>query len=132
VSAEIDGPGQVPLSQVLQDAFDVFFSFAEGILGESKAQEFVAESYQLTEKYYGHISRIHIDLNRKLSYKSREIGDKEILGFSLWMHKFMTKLSDFMIGIGQIEPEKMLGDLSNTLKPYGFFEYYEHARELRY
>jgi hypothetical protein len=132
VVSETDKVGKESLFQAIQKAFDIFFSFAEEIVGESKAIEFLQESYQLTEKYYAHISRMQLDLNRKLMYKSREIGDKEVLGFSLWMHKFMVKLSDFMIGIGHIEPEKMLGDLSDILKSYGFFDYYEQARELRY
>lgn len=132
MSAESDRASSESLFQTMQKAFDIFFSFAEGIVGESKAIEFLQESYQLTKNYYAHISCMQLDLNRKLIYKSREIGDKEVLGFSLWMHKFMVKLSDFMIGIGHVEPEKMLGDLSDTLKSYGFFDYYEQARDLRY
>ncbi|MBN2367265.1 MAG: hypothetical protein JXL67_13935 [Calditrichaeota bacterium] len=120
------------LESVLDKALRHFLDYAAGILGEAKALEFLHESYQQTLNYYSPLSLLRYEQDAGLTLENGKISDKEILGFSLWMERFSKKLSDFMIGIGKIQPEEILAELAEELKQLGFFEYYEHAGELGY
>ncbi len=120
------------LEPVLQDALRSFLEYVSSVVGRDKAVEFLQESYRRTQKYYSPISLMQLDENMQLSFEDPKINEKEILGFSLWMEKFLKMLSSFMIGIGKIRPEEILGDVAADLRPAGFFDYFEHSRELKY
>jgi hypothetical protein len=120
------------LNRILEKAFDRFFDYVAGFVGEKKALEFAEKSHQEIEKYFTNIVSIKLEQGRRIRFNQDDLSDKEILGFSLWMRQFLKELTDFMIGLGKVDPEEITGDLNQKLKSLGFFEYFEQAKELKY
>ncbi len=118
--------------EVIEKTFSAFFDYVAKIVGETKALEFALNSHRSTEKYYGSLALISFDESKNLSFVNPEIYDREILGFSLWMQKFIRELKDYMIGIGTISLTEILGPLEITLKSTGFLEYYTQAEQLKF
>jgi len=117
---------------ILNHAYSQFFLFVSEFVGEKKSKEFARQSYQTTEKYYSGISDIVVDDKNRIRLKKIEITDREILGFSIWMHQFIVELKKYMVGIGKVDPNTILGKWSDPLKPTGFFEYFKQAKDLKY
>lgn len=117
---------------ILEKTFKAFLSYVEGFVGENKAWELVQQSRQETEKYYKNLSLIQLDEKKNLVLVNPTITDKELLGFSLWMSKFVAELKEFMVGVGKVEPEKILGTLKKSLEPTGFLEFFQQAKELSF
>ena len=118
--------------EILNNAYSQFFLFVSEYVGDKKAKEFSRQSYLTTEKYYRHISVIILDDKNRLRLKNFDITDREILGFSIWMHQFIAELKKYMVGIGKVDPKIILGKWSDNLKPTGFFEYFKQAKDLKY
>jgi hypothetical protein len=117
---------------VLEKTFVAFFNYVAAFVGENKAWEFARHSRQETEKYYSNLVLIQIGENNSLNFLNPVMTDKELLGLSLWMHKFVAELKDFMVGVGRVEPDKILGNLKKSLERSGFLEFFEQARELSF
>lgn len=117
---------------ILNNAYSQFFLFVSEFVGEKKAKEFARQSYQTTEKYFRGISVMVVDDKNRIRLKKIEITDSEILGFSIWMHQFIAELKKYMVGIGKVDPNIILGKWSDPLKPTGFFEYFKEAKDLKY
>ena len=117
---------------VLEKTFIAFLNYVTVFVGENKAWEFARHSHQETEKYYHNLALIQLGENKNLNFSNPVLTDKELLGFSLWMHKFVAELKDFMVGVGRVEPEKILGNLKKSLEPSGFLEFFKQARELSF
>jgi hypothetical protein len=117
---------------ILEKTFNAFLNYVAAFVGENKAWEFALHSRQETERYYSNLALIQIGENKNLHFLNAALTDKELLGFSLWMHKFVAELKDFMVGVGKIEPDKILGNLKKSLEPSGFLEFFEQARELSF
>ncbi len=124
---------KLPLDpDLLNKAYTQFFQFVSEFVGEKKAREFSRQSYQITQKYCSGISTFQIDDQNQLHIKNFELGDREILGFGIWMYQFIEELQNFMVGIGKVDPIRILGKWAGDLKPTNFFEYFHKARELKY
>ncbi|MCK4892716.1 MAG: hypothetical protein KAJ16_07590 [Calditrichia bacterium] len=117
---------------ILNNAYSQFFLFVSEYVGDKKAKEFARQSYLTTEKYYRGISVIIVDDQNRIRLKKIEVTDREILGFSIWMHQFIAELKKFMVGIGKVDPKVILGKWGDSLKPTGFFEYFKQAKDLKY
>lgn len=117
---------------ILEKTFTAFLKYVAVFVGENKAWEFARHSRQETEKYYSNLDLIQIGEDKSLNFLNPVLTDKELLGFSLWMHKFVAELKDFMVGVGKVEPDKILGSLKKSLEPSGFLEFFEQARELSF
>lgn len=115
---------------ILEKTFKAFLNYVEGFVGESKAWEFAQHSRRETEKYYKNLSLIQLDEKKNLILANPTISDKELLGFSLWMSKFVSELKEFMVGVGKVEPEKIVGSLKKSLEPTGFLDFFQQAKEL--
>jgi hypothetical protein len=118
--------------EILEKTFNAFFNYVAVFVGENKAWEFARHSRQETEKYYSNLVLIQIGEDKKLNFLNPVLSDKELLGFSLWMHKFIADLKDFMVGVGKVELDKILGNLKKSLATSGFLEFFEQARELSF
>ena len=117
---------------ILNNAYFQFFLFVTGFVGEKKAKEFAHQSHQITQKYFRSISDIIVDDQNRIRLKKIEITDREILAFSIWMYQFTVELKKFMVGIGKIDLDAILGKWSDPLKATGFFEYFKKAKDLKY
>lgn len=117
---------------VLNHAYSQFYLFVSEFVGDKKAKEFSRQSYLTTEKYYSGISDILVDDKNRLRMKKFEVTDREILGFSIWMHQFIAELKKYMVGIGKVDPNVILSKWKDILKPTGFFEYFTQAKDLKY
>lgn len=124
---------QPPISrEFIEKTFFKFFNFAKNIVGETKALEFALNSHQITERFYGHLAFIKLDENINLTFQKEQLGDREILGFSLWMQKYISDLKGFMVGIGRVDATEIAGQLKSVLEAAGFFEYFNQAEELKF
>jgi len=117
---------------LLNQAYSQFFKFVSEFVGDKKAKEFAGQSYKSTEKYYSGISTFQIDDQNQLRFKNFELGDREILGFGIWMYQFIKELQNFMVGIGKVDPNLILGKWAGDFESTNFFEYFKQARELKY
>jgi hypothetical protein len=118
--------------EILNNAYSQFFVFVSEYVGDNKAKEFARQSYQTTEKYYSGISVIIVDDQNRLRMKKIEVTDREIFGFSIWMHQFIAELKKYMVGIGKVDPNVILGKWVDYFRPTGFIEYFNQARDLKY
>ena len=118
--------------EMLQKVYLSFHAFVADFVGDKKAEEFARQTYRLTGRYYRKLESLQLNGNNILNSENEFIEDPEILGFSLWMNNFVNELKSFMIGVGDIELDTIVGPLRNSLEKTGFFEYFQQAEELKY
>jgi hypothetical protein len=116
----------------LQKVYLSFHAFVADFVGDKKAEEFARQTYRLTCRYYRKLESLQLNEDNILNSENESIEDPEILGFSLWMNNFVNELKSFMIGVGDVELETIVGSLRTPLEKTGFFEYYQQAEELKY
>ena len=117
---------------LMNKAYLQFFKFVSEYVGDKKAREMARQSYQSALKYYGGMRAFNITEQNQLNFNNSNTGEREILGFGIWMYQFVNELQNFMVGVGKVDPHRILGKWADSLKPTNFFEYYNQARELKY
>lgn len=132
MESQAKNPSEPAIGRILEKAFDCFFNYVADLVGAKKAMEFAEKSHQDIEKYFSSLSYLKLEHGSAIKFMNADVSDKEVLGFSIWMRQFLKELKDSMVGLGNVEPEKITGDLTQPLRKIGFFEYFEQAEELRY
>ena len=116
----------------LQKVYLSFHSFVAEFVGDKKAEEFARQTYRLTCRYYRKLESLKLTEDNILNSENELLEDPQILGFSLWMNNFVNELKKFMIGVGDIELDTIVGSLRTSLETTGFFDYFQQAEELKY
>jgi hypothetical protein len=132
LESQAQNTSEPAVGRVLEKAFDCFFNYVSDLVGAKKAMEYAEKSHQEIEKYFSSLSYLKLEQGSTIKFMSPDVSDKEVLGFSIWMRQFLKELKDSMVGLGNVDPEKITGDLTQTLKKIGFFEYFDQAKELKY
>ena len=118
--------------EILQKVYLSFHAFVAEFVGDKKAEEFARQTYRLTCRYYRKLESLQLNEDNRLNSEMEYLEDPQILGFSLWMNNFVNELKSFMIGVGDIELDAIVGSLRSPLEKTGFFEYFQQAEELKY
>lgn len=89
-------------------------------------------SYQKIIPYFQLLSQFKISDKNELIIEQSNIGDKELLAFTVWIQQFIKELKQFMVGLGKLNIETLTEEIKEQLEEIGFYEYYKQATELEY
>lgn len=128
---QTDDPSS-PIDRLLQDTFRQFYKYISAAAGEQKAGEFARKSYQAIGSYFRNLSVIQLGEAGQLEISNKNLTDKEILAFSVWMQQFVKELKNFMIGLGKVDAVTITQELQGPLQDIGFYDFFEQAKELTY
>ena len=102
------------------------------VIGEKKAREFAEMSYKKVGSYFRSLAEIQFTEDNHIKIFNKEISEKNVLAFSMWMQQFLKELKEFMIGLGRVEATQITAELREQLQSVGFYEYFEQAKKLDY
>jgi len=89
-------------------------------------------SHQQILPYFQVLSKFKVTDNNELKIELKNITDKELLGFTVWVQQFIKELRKFMVGLGKLTIESITSEIKDELEEVGFYEYYKQATQLEY
>ncbi len=123
---------ELPDSGLLENVFHLFFDYVSGIVGRKKSLELALKSKASISQYFRNMSNFEVSEKGELSFTAEEVGDKDVLAFSIWLQQFLKELKEIVTGIGHFDAGELTVELEPELRKLGFYEYFDSASELRY
>lgn len=118
--------------QLLQHLYTLCYNFSASLIGKKKTREMLESSYEQILPYFQTLSNFKVTEKNELDIEFKTIGDKELLGFTVWIQQFIKELRHFMVGLGKLTIESITTEIKDELEEVGFYEYYKKAKELEY
>lgn len=112
--------------------YTICFDFAVSFLGNKKSGELLRSSYETIQPYFQSLEKFSVDKELRLRVNSETLTEKELLAFTVWIQQFIRELKNYLVGLGNINIEKLTGEIQDELEATGFYEYYRQAQELEY
>ncbi len=116
----------------LRKIFFAFRDYVTGVTDPHKADQLARESYQTILRFFRNLNKFRLNEDGQLTIETEEISDNDLLAFSVWMQQYIREVQKIMIGLGEIQPEKITAALAQEIPDSPFFDYFREAAELTY
>lgn len=118
--------------QLLQHLYSLCYNFSASLIGKKKTREMLEESHKKISEYFQVLPIFQISNGNELIIGNKNISDKELLAFTVWIQQFIKELKNFMVGLGKFDIKTLTAEIQDELEAVGFYEYYKQAMELEY
>ncbi|NIV04510.1 hypothetical protein GWN26_12280 [Candidatus Saccharibacteria bacterium] len=119
-------------AELLKQVYINCSNYSLSIIGEKKSKSLLHASRQTILPYFPNLESLQLDGKGQLQINTKEIGERELLAFVVWIQQFIRELKTFLVGIGHLDIQMLTSDIKEQLEKIGFYEYYRQAQELEY
>lgn len=126
-----ESPQATPPNEVLQQTFYLCYKYVAEAADPKKALSLARDSHTYMLNYFKNLQKFRVEKDGKLTVSS-EISENDILAFSVWIQHYLSRLKDFMIGLGTVDPHEITAGVKQFLNDLKFYEFYNQAEKLSY